>query len=61
MFRHFLPAPSSRYTNCDTLVPKHGRKEGHGVREPRCWGGIGGAEEIGQQEVAETGQWLPEA
>ncbi len=56
-----FPPPSSRSTNCVTLVPKPGRKEGHAVRRsPRCWGGSrcwgGRAARRGGDR-----QWLPEA
>ncbi len=56
------------YTNCVTLVPKPGRKEGHAVREPSLLSGIftlkdrwaiKSAEKIGQQEVAETASGCP--
>ncbi len=54
-----FPPPSSRPTNCVTLVPKPGRKEGHAVRRsPRCWGDRG-AEGVGQHGEAETASGCP--
>ncbi len=48
------------YTNCVTLVPKPGRKEGHAVREPSLLSGIA----VLRRSAAGSGgdrQWLPEA
>ncbi len=49
-----FPPPSSRSTNCVTLVPKPGRKEGHAVKEPSLLRGIAVLRICSQQEVAET-------
>ncbi|KAL0203546.1 hypothetical protein M9458_001564, partial [Cirrhinus mrigala] len=45
-----FPPPSSRSTNCVTLVPKPGRKEGHAVRRALAAERDRGAEEVGQHE-----------
>ncbi len=54
-----FPPPSSQSTNCVTLVPKPGRKEGHAVREPSLLRGIAVLRRSGSRKMeAGTGKNL---